>query len=1478
MKPPVQSAAATGGGTRHAASAAATEKDTLLLDHHRHADGSGSSSIEGDLPPPSSSAHNNNNNSNNDSSSTSRSESPSLHNPHPMAPTTAAERRLHHHHHPVTTTTTTTSGGSGSATVTNNSSSDGDTTSKPPPAATSAATAAGAGEGHHSTRIRHSHSHHSHHHHEQPHTPWMVHSHRQGPHTTTTTTTTTTALPSTTTTSPTTRTGGTTPEFLAAATANGTTHASPPPAALVMAHRLPVEPVVAASSDSASALGQAGVTGTTNGNESSNSSSSRFLVDRHKEPGFHKIKSSFQRLSGNSNNTKNNKKKRNDSAPRDNSNNNHQNNNNNNNNAPKTVLRSKDEKGIAPRKLHKLSKRSHLLKPPQLVPPQGATPKEPATAALDSLATTSTVGTSKPNTTKKTPPLLHAKKGDVQSFGASSSSGSEDNNSSGPNHSSSGSGTEGGYAASASSNDVQVRKLPSLRGGGGSTVLGGRGGTGTPEEDEDYSCSSPSGSSSEDNATALRHSKRGGMIHNKGSVVSGGLLASHGAPTTTTPQTSHHPTGGTTITTTTTRPLLSRKNHSSELLVHSSAAMTSSDLADFSSGATESKLAKTMKALQDDDDDDDDDENEPLSSAESVSSNSSNMMEDDDPPPPTTGEAARRTKSSSTIMGHSTAMIPKNHKSHHHLLNSKTTSTTTTSTGDRKRRAPGYLPRSFHLHSNNNNTTDIRETTVSAKMKQDENRRGSQVPQEEVEVSPLGAKRVRLVAEGASPSAPPFSSTSSHRRHYYHHGHPQDVRTTHTIMATTTTKSDPSSTTSTAKPLIMRVGSDVMAHILTFLEPPEVLSVLTMPLSKEWIATYTRQSELWRVLCLLEPFKAQVEEDPNEDSSSSDESMFSGVMAESELRLRYGKFRLLYSSFIRCMRYLARIKDDALSGRQPSMIDYGTSGAETSSHSHRNISSNQNLQDFLARARGVVAQNNNINQTNSTSCQQEQQLQHHLDSTVAMESLTSESSDEDRPTGNLKANSSSSSSSSHDCMNKGDQTNCNARGDSMARRYASAASAEPIGVADDGRSTGSDSSSNNNKAKKEKRRREKQSDKPSKKRKIKYGSSKLTQRLLLPAGGVTSNTELPWSCAIYSIVNWMVCFADVEGMQTMCLKVLPFLLEDEQQRMTAQRAGLTDVVLRDMVLFPHSVQLHTAVFHTIVLLARPLGGREGMLFHSSMVNSSGIFSGNNGTDTMAPNVGSVATGANGKSGIAVLLDSMRRFQANEILQAMSCWSLVNIALAPAQKDVLIKLGGVEVTTNAMTSHPHSAEVQFRALFALINLVIPCQSTLNENGGGSATGSAGSNSDAGEDSSVREVLDEMVEQIVELVVLAMKNFCSNESILNRACLVLHNLSLTADYHSTLLWTPSCYAMLEWCLSNYRNDQVLQQSAAGTLHRLQLTLSSSENLRSRFYAAVASQQQLSLEQAHNEAVLLHEEQERQLQRQNQEAIRVRQAGND
>lgn len=258
-----------------------------------------------------------------------------------------------------------------------------------------------------------------------------------------------------------------------------------------------------------------------------------------------------------------------------------------------------------------------------------------------------------------------------------------------------------------------------------------------------------------------------------------------------------------------------------------------------------------------------------------------------------------------------------------------------------------------------------------------------------------------------------------------------------------------------------------------------------------------------------------------------------------------------------------------------------------------------------------------------------------------------------------------------------------------------------------------------------------------------------------------------------------------------------------------------------------------------------------MLFHTAMVNTRGIF--NNGSN-------------NSKNGIVIMLDSMRRFAQDEILQAMSCWSLVNVALTPLQKSMLVKLGGLTVTSNAMLQHPYNAEVQFRALFALINLVIPTETRPDETEEMrefereifQQLGEVGGTSE-------KEMLDASVGQISNIVVVGMKNFCSSEAILNRACLVLHNLSLNEEYHSILLWTPNCYQMLEWCLGNYPHDHVLQQSAGGTIQRLNATLSADEELRARFTHSIRSQQQHSLELARQEAVMLQEQQREQEQAQ-------------
>ena len=67
-----------------------------------------------------------------------------------------------------------------------------------------------------------------------------------------------------------------------------------------------------------------------------------------------------------------------------------------------------------------------------------------------------------------------------------------------------------------------------------------------------------------------------------------------------------------------------------------------------------------------------------------------------------------------------------------------------------------------------------------------------------------------------------------------------------------------------------------------------------------------------------------------------------------------------------------------------------------------------------------------------------------------------------------------------------------------------------------------------------------------------------------------------------------------------------------------------------------------------------------------------------------------------------------------------------------------------------------------------------------------------------------------------------------------------------------------------MANYRGDDVLQKSASGTIQRLQMTLSSNQSLRARFAASLESQQQLSLEQAHREAVNLHQQHEQERER--------------
>lgn len=75
-------------------------------------------------------------------------------------------------------------------------------------------------------------------------------------------------------------------------------------------------------------------------------------------------------------------------------------------------------------------------------------------------------------------------------------------------------------------------------------------------------------------------------------------------------------------------------------------------------------------------------------------------------------------------------------------------------------------------------------------------------------------------------------------------------------------------------------------------------------------------------------------------------------------------------------------------------------------------------------------------------------------------------------------------------------------------------------------------------------------------------------------------------------------------------------------------------------------------------------------------------------------------------GVEALLACMERYQSNATVQAMACWSMVNLALIVNHKRSLVRQGGILAILRAMALNPQDSEVHFRAMFALINLVTP----------------------------------------------------------------------------------------------------------------------------------------------------------------------------
>ncbi|KAL3782393.1 hypothetical protein HJC23_005441 [Cyclotella cryptica] len=244
--------------------------------------------------------------------------------------------------------------------------------------------------------------------------------------------------------------------------------------------------------------------------------------------------------------------------------------------------------------------------------------------------------------------------------------------------------------------------------------------------------------------------------------------------------------------------------------------------------------------------------------------------------------------------------------------------------------------------------------------------------------------------------------------------------------------------------------------------------------------------------------------------------------------------------------------------------------------------------------------------------------------------------------------------------------------------------------------------------------------------------------------------QQPQQTTIQTIMNWMDTFQDSEPVQLTCLQSLPSLLEHNTLRYHAQMEGLASIVLYDMAAFQENFLLQLTAFHTLVVLLRPLGAMEGTLVrtggttgrgavHRMDTPNSTVKGGEgavtkNGVDTVRKTQGNNTTSRRDgvkpvssilsntpmmsappslplweENGVRVMLDVLRLYSHDRYLQAMGCWAMVNAALYPTLKKSLLKLGGVYVVTNAMMLHPSAEAVQFRGLFALINLVIPGES-------------------------------------------------------------------------------------------------------------------------------------------------------------------------
>jgi len=249
--------------------------------------------------------------------------------------------------------------------------------------------------------------------------------------------------------------------------------------------------------------------------------------------------------------------------------------------------------------------------------------------------------------------------------------------------------------------------------------------------------------------------------------------------------------------------------------------------------------------------------------------------------------------------------------------------------------------------------------------------------------------------------------------------------------------------------------------------------------------------------------------------------------------------------------------------------------------------------------------------------------------------------------------------------------------------------------------------------------------------------------------------------------------ADCPAILIRCMDSLNVALEDEDTRLTAQQGSVPRLLFGTMRRWPEDEALLSRALYTVMLLLRPKGGSEGCLFK--------------GDEMCSLHVPAVV-----EEGVSAVLETMQRHRGSRCLQYIGCWAMVNMALEASHKRELLKWGALESVCEAMDAHQDDAKVQFRALFALINLV-----TI---GGVSQTESA-----------------EFTEALLVRVVSSTSRFLRCLDVAGRGCMVLYNLSLDTANHGCLkrLRVPS---LLQAAADAHPKDGMLEFVASSITNRL------------------------------------------------------------